>query len=260
VSEADRPTEHGTSSVTWLGHSTTLIRTGGQHLLTDPILRRRVAHLQRRRDIRPAAQPPQIDVVLLSHLHLDHADLPTLRRLGDSAPLIVPQGAADWLRRRGLPHAEEIAIGETRLIGNTRVRAVSAMHSGHRIPFGPTTETIGFVIEGSHTIYFAGDTDLFDDMATLGAEIDLGLIPVWGWGRTLGTGHLDPERAARAVGLIQPRLAVPIHWGTFHPYGTGLRDRRFLTEPARQFADFARDLAPDVHIHIAEPGDEIRLD
>jgi L-ascorbate metabolism protein UlaG (beta-lactamase superfamily) len=134
------------------------------------------------------------------------------------------------------------------------------MHSGHRIPFGPTTETIGFVIEGSHTIYFAGDTDLFDDMATLGAEIDLGLIPVWGWGRTLGTGHLDPERAARAVGLIQPRLAVPIHWGTFHPYGTGLRDRRFLTEPARQFADFARDLAPDVHIHIAEPGDEIRLD
>ncbi|MCO5177902.1 MAG: MBL fold metallo-hydrolase [Thermomicrobiales bacterium] len=259
MNESSPPIEHDTSGVTWLGHSTTLIQTGGQRILTDPILRRRVAHLRRRSDIRPANRPQQIDAVLLSHLHLDHCDLPTLRRLGDAAPLIVPEGAAAWLRRRGLPHAEEIAVGETRQIGGMRVRAVPAVHSGHRVPFGPTTATIGYVIEGSHAIYFAGDTDLFDDMSSLGAQIDLALIPVWGWGRTLGAGHLDPERAARAVSLIQPRLAVPIHWGTFHPYGTGIRDRRFLTEPAGRFADFARVFAPEVDIRIAAPGDLIRL-
>ena len=65
-------------------------------------------------------------------------------------------------------------------------------------------------------MYFAGDTDLFDDLAAIG-PLDLALVPVAGWGAKVGPGHLDPERAAEAVRLLKPKIAVPIHWGTFAP-------------------------------------------
>ena len=59
---------------------------------------------------------------------------------------------------------------------------------------------LGYLIRGSHQIYFAGDTDLFEGMATLAPRLDLVLLPIWGWGPSLGPGHLDPRRAAEALG------------------------------------------------------------
>ena len=76
---------------------------------------------------------------------------------------------------------------------------------------------------GSKSIYFAGDTDLFDGMSELG-PVDVGLIPIWGWGPGLGGGgHLDPARAAEAVARIEPGLVIPIHWGTYFPIHLGLK-------------------------------------
>ena len=106
-------------------------------------------------------------------------------------------------------------------LGGVQVDAVEALHSGFRPPLGPTAPAIGFVIRGTRSVYFAGDTDMFPGMADLG-PIDLALIPVWGWGPTLGRGlHLDPLRAAEALRLIRPRAAVPIHWGTYWPHAMG---------------------------------------
>ena len=75
---------------------------------------------------------------------------------------------------------------------------------------------MGYLIRGSHQIYFAGDTDLFEGMATLAPDLEIALVPIWGWGPSLGPGHLDPRRAAEALRLLQPLLAVPIHWETLH--------------------------------------------
>ena len=94
--------------VTWLGHSTVGIELDGIVLVTDPVLRRRIAHL--RRDA-SATAPERPDAVLVSHLHYDHLDLPSLRRIGRDVRLVVPRGARRHLR--GFTSVEEVAPGET---------------------------------------------------------------------------------------------------------------------------------------------------
>jgi L-ascorbate metabolism protein UlaG (beta-lactamase superfamily) len=135
------------------------------------------------------------------------------------------------------------------------------VHDGYRdFHWGPQIEPLGYLIRsGGRTVYFAGDTDLFEEMSKLG-PVDLAVLPIWGWGPSVGTGHLDPERAARALEMIRPRLAIPIHWGTFYPVGLRLLRPEPLTEPPREFARFASRLTPDVEVRIVDPGAETGLD
>jgi L-ascorbate metabolism protein UlaG (beta-lactamase superfamily) len=141
------------------------------------------------------------------------------------------------------------------------VIATRAEHSGWRPPFGPRAECLGFIVEGSRRVYFAGDTDLFPEMAALG-PVDVALLPVWGWGPTLGPGHMDPRRAAEALTLIKPSLAVPIHWGALYPVpllALGSGRRSFLHSPPREFAAFALDVAPEVDVRVLQPGEYVAL-
>ena len=107
-------------------------------------------------------------------------------------------------------------------------------------------------------MYFAGDTDLFPEMADLAPSIDVALLPVWGWGPSVGPGHLDPERAAAAAALIAPGLAVPIHWGTF-ALPRAFRRRADPAWPAREFAALAARQAPPVQARVLVPGEQLEL-
>jgi L-ascorbate metabolism protein UlaG (beta-lactamase superfamily) len=245
--------------VTWLGHATVLADLGGTRVLTDPVLRRRVAHLWRHGPIPPL--PERLDAVLVSHLHYDHADVPTLRRIGERVPLIAPRGTARSLRRSP-ESVREVAVGDVVALGDdATVRAVPARHEGRRRPGAARRDALGFVLEGAgRRIYFAGDTDIFSGMETIGdAGLDLALLPVWGWGPTLGAGHLDPDRAAQAAALLRPRIAVPIHHGTYLPAGLGRRHRHLLDLPAAEFAARARERAPDVEVRRLAPGAALDL-
>ena len=246
--------------LTYIGHATVLIETAGIRLLTDPVLRGRVAHLRRRGPLDAQGWRGRLDAVLLSHLHLDHFDLPSLRRLGKGTRLLVPRGAGTLLGRQGFTAIEELAPGEMSTVGGVPIAATGALHSGFRPPLGPTAAAIGFLIGARRRIYFPGDTDLFPQMADLAADLDTALLPVWGWGPTLGPGHLDPERAAEALQLLRPRLAVPIHWGTLYPLGWERGERAFLTDPPHRFARRAAELAPDVEVRIVPPGGQLDLD
>ena len=112
------------------------------------------------------------------------------------------------------------------------------------------------LIDGQPSVYFAGDTDVFPAMADWAGTLDLALLPVWGWGPTLGAGHMDPERAAEACQLLAPRLAIPIHWGTLYPMAVQHVSPGFLINPPRLFAEFVRRLAPQVAVHILQPGEQ----
>jgi L-ascorbate metabolism protein UlaG (beta-lactamase superfamily) len=242
-------------SITYVGHSTVLIEMDGTRVLTDPLLRDRVAHLHRH------APPPEPEsfaaphVILISHLHLDHLDLPSLRRLGKDRHLIVPAGAGPFLQRGGFQWVEEVKPEASVNLGSLRITATRAEHSGFRPPLGPAGLALGFLIAGSRRVYFAGDTDLFAEMAELAGRTDVALLPVWGWSRVLGPGHLDPWRAAEALTLLKPSLAIPIHWGTFAARGIRKRDPTFLVDPPHQFAEYAALLAPQVTVKILQPGD-----
>jgi L-ascorbate metabolism protein UlaG (beta-lactamase superfamily) len=241
-------------SITWVGHSTVLVEADGVRLLTDPLLRPRVGHLRRVAGAAPAIAGP-LDAVLLSHVHWDHLDLRSLD-LVSASRLVVPRGAGRLLERfEGVVELDE---GESVTIGTLKVRATHAEHHTRRLPFGATTPALGYLIEGSRRVYFAGDTDVFDGMRELAPALDVALLPIDGWGPRVGPGHLDPQRAAEALRLLGPRVAVPIHWGTYRRLGLS-RDAATLREPAIRFERIAAELAPEVEIRILVPGERLEV-
>ena len=239
------------SGLTWLGHSTVVIDVDGTRLLTDPVLRRRVWHLRRE----SAVDPGPVDGILVSHTHFDHLDRASLRSLDRSLPVVAPRGVGGLLRRWGFSRVLEAAAGEELELAGLRIRATHAEHASSRGPFSARTASLGYVVEGSPAVYFAGDTDLFDGMAEL-APVDVAILPVSGWGSRLPAGHLDPRGAAEALRLLRPKLAVPVHWGTFRtPFAARPDDR-----PAREFVQAAAELAPEVDVRVLAIGETLALE
>ncbi|HEY8818099.1 MAG TPA: MBL fold metallo-hydrolase [Candidatus Limnocylindrales bacterium] len=242
----------------WLGHSTVVLETAGLRLLTDPVLRSSIGPIRRRPELIDH-DLEAVDAVLISHLHQDHLDLPSMRLLRPEVRVIVPAGAGEFLRSNGFGAVTELDVDESTTLGGATIRAVPARHNGRRLPFGPSAPALGFVIGGEHTIYFAGDTDIFPAMADLAPGLDLAFVPVGGWGPTLGGGHMDPVRAAEALTLLRPGTAVAIHWGTLWPVGMSRVRRHRFEEPARRFIAEASRVAPDVSVPLLDPGDRLEL-
>jgi L-ascorbate metabolism protein UlaG (beta-lactamase superfamily) len=247
-----------TDRLRWLGHSTVLIELDGVRLLTDPLLRSRVLHLRRSQPLELDGLA-ELDAVLVSHVHYDHLDLPSLRRLGRGITIVAPRGAGRLLDRRGFASVVELSAGEEIRVGPLVVQAVPAEHDARRL-LGTRAEALGYVVAGSNRLYFSGDTALFPGMAKLSSAIDVALLPIWGWGPSLGPGHLDPRSAAEALTLIRPKIAVPIHWGTYYPLTSALRfPPAFLTAPGRAFVRAAAEIAPDVEVKTLPVGGTLPL-
>jgi L-ascorbate metabolism protein UlaG (beta-lactamase superfamily) len=247
--------------LTWVGHATVLFEVGGARLLTDPVLRSRLGHLRRQGPPPPAEVAQDIDAVLISHVHLDHLHAASLRLVGHDVRVLAPYGSARLLGRIGFEHVDRLAPGDRVEIAGATVTAVPAVHDGHRHPLAPEAGTLGFEIAGARRTYFAGDTELFDGMRDLAGDLDVALLPVWGWGPSLGPGHMDPLDAARAAALLRPRVAVPIHWGTLFPVGLARTAKgRALIDPPREFARHLARIAPDVEPRVLAPGDAMSLE
>lgn len=233
----------GGVGVRWLGHASVVLEDRGTVVQTDPVLTSRVAHLRRRRGPMPTG--PGVhdpDVVLLSHLHADHTHLRSLRSQSGDVPIVVPAGAPDVLRSlRGIgDRLIEVRPGDEVPIGGVTIRAVPAEHDGRRWRRGPEiTPALGYVISGDQRTYFAGDTDVYPDLSDWVSDVDLALLPVGGWGPTLGAGHMDPRRAVLAAEAVSARLVVPIHFGTLWPVGLDkVRPERFFG-PGGEFVGLA---------------------
>jgi L-ascorbate metabolism protein UlaG (beta-lactamase superfamily) len=240
--------------VQYVGHATILVELDGVRLLTDPLLRSRVAHIRRAVPVEEL-ELGDLDAVLISHGHYDHLDTASLRLLPRSVTIVAPRGLG--ARIQGFD-AVEVEESDEIAVGPVRIRATHAEHEGARPPRTGGI-ALGYSILGSKRIFFAGDTDLFDGMSGLVDDLDLALIPIWGWGPTLGRGkHLDPERAAEAVRRLRPKIAVPIHWGTYRPLHRSA-EASFLTEPAAAFARAAAEVAPDVEVRLLRPGEDLSL-
>jgi L-ascorbate metabolism protein UlaG (beta-lactamase superfamily) len=250
--------------ITWWGHATVTVRDSGMRVLTDPLFARRLAHLRRRRGPVPPPEAAAADLVLVSHLHADHLHVGSLAGLAPGTPVLLPRGglaAVPGLRRvRDRLRLTEVEAGESLDFGPLTVRVVPAAHDGRRLPYGPQrAPALGYVVEGAARTYFAGDTGLFEGMAEAVGDCDIALLPVGGWGPFLGHGHLDAARAAQVVARLAPRVAVPVHYGTFWPIGMdAVRPHEFHT-PGEEFVRLAAESAPEVAVHRLEHGQSVTV-
>jgi L-ascorbate metabolism protein UlaG (beta-lactamase superfamily) len=221
------------------------------------MLRDRGLHLRRLRPVPDPHLAQAVDAILISHLHPDHLDRASLQLIPDRAQVIGPPRTRRAVRDSGRD-VVEVRAGESTAVDPLRVRAVPAAHNARRHPLARVGGALGFVVEGTRSLYFAGDTEVFDEMSQVG-PVDVALLPVWGWGPRAGSGHLDPERAMEALRLIRPRLCVPIHWGTLVPLHLRRRKPRWLSEPPHELRRLAARELPDVEVRVLEPLERLTL-
>ena len=206
-------------SITWLGHSTFILRTpGGRRLLFDPWLSSNPAC--------PASmkKPPKVDLILVSHGHFDHLEDVVACARESGAPVVGIFELCDWLARKGIANTSPMNKGGSQLIGSLRITMTDARHSSGYVDNGQMVymgEPAGFVVrlEDGLAVYFAGDTCLFGDMRLIGELYapTIAFLPI-GDRFTMG-----PAEAARAAEFLGVKQIVPMHWGTF-PLLTGTPD------------------------------------
>ena len=224
------------ASLTWVGHATVLVEIDGVRLLTDPVLRRRVGPCAATAPLPDAAADgSDVDAVLISHLHHDHADLPSLRRLAGRCRCSPAPAPADFLARLGFERRPRARAGRLRQRRRRRASppprpSTTAAAGGWRLR--AASRAIGFELRGrAADLLRRRHRPLRRAWRRSGAAASTWRCCRSGAGaRTLGAGHLDPERAARAAALLCGRgVAVPIHWGTLYPLGLA----RLRPEPLR---------------------------
>ena len=212
-------------SITWLGHSTFLIKTpGGKRVLFDPWLSGNPSC--------PDAykKPPKVDLILCSHGHFDHIEDLVLCARDSGAPVVGIFELCDWLGRKGIQNVSPMNKGGSQDVAGLRVTMTDARHSSGYFDTSASTsssgtgqmiylgEAAGYVVrmEDGRSIYYAGDTCLFGDMRLIGElyKPEIAFLPIG------DRFTMDPVQAAKACEFLGVRQVVPMHWGTF-PLLTG---------------------------------------
>lgn len=256
-------------TATWLGHAGFLLQLGGVNVLTDPVLTERVSPVEFAGPARLFPPPlsveqlPNIDVVVISHNHYDHLDLPTLEALRDAHDplLVVPLRLKAWLQARDFGNVVELDWWQQHAHDGLSVHAVPVQHfSGRGLFDRNRTLWAGYVLEGGgQRVFFAGDTGYSRDFAEIGerfAPIDLGLIPIGAYEprNFMRPVHVTPEEAVKVHRDVGARRSVGMHWGTF----------RLTTEPMDEPPQRLREavqqagLEPDT-FHTVALGETITL-
>lgn len=219
--DLERIHQPGFEGVTWLGHATVLVQTGGYNLLIDPLWGNPGGLPCR---LVPPPLPiealPRIDAVLISHNHPDHLDRRTLRLLGHAPIYAVPLGDERFMRRRGLRYVVGFDWWEWHELGHVRITFVPSHHWSQRGLTWNRSLWGGWVIESpTASFYHSGDTAYMPVLAEIGrhfGRIDYGLIsagsyePRWHMKHV----HMNPAEAVATMVDVGAHTLIPIHWGT----------------------------------------------
>jgi L-ascorbate metabolism protein UlaG (beta-lactamase superfamily) len=247
----------------WLGHSTVLLRIDGFTILTDPVLRPRVGlnlgpvTVGLKRLVAPAleiAELPKIDLILLSHAHFDHFDVPTLRRLESRGTAVITASrTGDLLRSRRYRSVHELAWGESAAAGPAEVRAFRVNHWGARMRSDTWRGFNGYTIQaGRRRVLFGGDTAYTPDFRELRSRHphDLAIMPVGAYNPWIHY-HCTPEQAWHMAEDAGSEFVLPVHHQTF-----SLSREPYFEPIERLYGAAGRH--PD-RVALAEIGQEFRL-
>jgi N-acyl-phosphatidylethanolamine-hydrolysing phospholipase D len=246
-------------TITWVGHATFLIQSGGLNLLTDPMWSDHaspVPGVGPKRRVGPGIpfdELPPIDLVLQSHDHYDHLDDRTVCRLEATNPgarWIVPLGLTSFLRRRGVHEITELDWWQETTHGPLSIGCTPAQHFSGRVPWGRNRALwCGWSVRGpSRRLFFAGDTGFHPEFAAIATRFgpfDLALLPIGAYDPRwfMRPVHMNPEEAVQAALDLGGPGMIPMHWGTFR-----LTDEP-LDEPPKRARDawIASGLTPEAY-------------
>jgi N-acyl-phosphatidylethanolamine-hydrolysing phospholipase D len=238
-------------SITWIGHSTFLVRMDGVTFLTDPIFSERaspVSFAGPKRVVPPGVPPdelPPVDFVLLSHDHYDHTDMPSVAALAArGARFIVPLRLGELVRDVG-GEAVELDWWQSTEVNGVRIYCVPSQHfSGRSLTDRYKRLWAGWVVEGpTRRFYHAGDTGYFDGFRAIGkrfGSIDLAAIPIGAYDppAIMRPVHLNPEEAIQAALDLHAERVVGMHFGTFDLTEESLNEPAYRFEAAAYKAGF----------------------
>ncbi len=252
-----------TITAAWVGHSTVLLNFFGTIILTDPVFSDRVGlnigglfTLGPKRLVAPALpleSLPPIDLVLISHGHMDHCDIATLEKMSRTTPIIMPRNTTTIIDGVNFERLDELDWAEWTTVKEVRVEALPVEHKGWRYPWsqrspdgsggGPGSNAY-LLSRNDVNIVVAGDTayqEHFKDLGRRGLSIELAVLPIGGY-IPHHDNHCTPEEALLMADHMNAKHILPIHWGTF-PGEEGLNEpierlrRSMASEPERIAVD-----------------------
>jgi L-ascorbate metabolism protein UlaG (beta-lactamase superfamily) len=256
----------GETGLTFIGHSSFLLQMGGKNVLVDPVFATRLVVLRRQR--RPGLalkELPAIDVVLITHAHMDHLNLPSLRRVvsaakrlrGTAPEIVVPHGVEDLVERLGFSQVHGMEWWEERVVQGLRVTMTPCRHWGARM-FNDTHRGYGgyCVSDGVRRVYHSGDTAYFDGFKEIGRRLkpDVALLPIGAYfPDSYRAVHTSPEEAVRGFVETDAGLMVPMHFGTFR------LGREPMEEPVERLRREALRLGIEKRVRVLAEGETLRL-
>jgi len=212
-------------SAAWLGHATTLLRLGNQWVLTDPVFSDRIGlrvgphtfGVGRRTPILDPALLPPIDLILISHAHFDHLDVPSLRRLASARTRVVTASGTAGLIPKGFGGVLEVPWQGETTVGDLTIRALRPNHWGARTLWDKHRKFNSYVIETpAHRVLFAGDTALSEayDAVGRGGGVDLSIFGIGAYNPWVHA-HATPEQALTMHRAAGGEWLMPVHHSTF---------------------------------------------
>ncbi len=252
--------------VTFIGHSSFLLQVSGRKVLVDPVFSKRLILLRRQR--RPGVlvkDLPPIDLVLLTHAHMDHLDLASLRRViratrrltGTSPEVVVPRGVEDLVARLGFAKVHCLAWWEQTEAHGLNITMTPCKHWGARLFRDTHRGYGGYVVQGGgQSVYHSGDTAYFDGFREIGERLkpQLALLPIGAYfPDTYRSVHTSPEEALRGFVELGAARMVPMHFGTFR------LGREPMEEPVQRLQAEAAKLGITGRIKVLEEGETMHL-
>ncbi|OGB93607.1 MAG: hypothetical protein A3H39_15855, partial [candidate division NC10 bacterium RIFCSPLOWO2_02_FULL_66_22] len=222
-----RAWSEGGITIAWIGHSTFLIKLEGTTILTDPVFSDKIGFsllglstVGLRRFVPPALtiqDLPPLDLILLSHAHMDHYDIPSLRRLPRKVPIILARDTTEFMDGLGFTRTQELDWGQTAEVAGVRIEAVPAKHWGRRYPWDRDRGYNGFLLtKHKRSILFGGDTAYTERLpaAMHGRALEVAILPIGGYNPYIAN-HANPEQAWDLFHEMRARYLIPMHWRTF---------------------------------------------
>ncbi|KIL49446.1 MBL fold metallo-hydrolase [Jeotgalibacillus soli] len=211
------------TTITWIGHASFLLQVDGVNILCDPVWAEKMGF--DRRLAKPGlalGELPQIDVVLISHGHYDHLDMPTLNKLAGPPLFLVPEGMKRMLKRRGFKRVIELRWWEKQQVSSIEISFVPAQHWTRRALFDTNrSHWGGWVLQpkDEKAIYFAGDSGYFSGFQDIGQRFEIGyaLLPIGAYEPEwfMSSQHTTPEEAIQAFLDTNADTMIPMHYGSF---------------------------------------------